>query len=170
MSEKIAQLGREVNNQAGKKEIEKLVREMEKLTREVGDCLEKAQNGADIPDKKAFVRNLGFIAQQIGSAVDKIISQKGVMDALNEKFDKTGGMYDTGRPIAVIFTGLKNTNYNNAYAVTVRVDGATIAHMAGLHLAGIDRSISFIVPSGSVYSCSASTHTTSGFDSWVELR
>ncbi|PHM77923.1 tail fiber protein [Xenorhabdus cabanillasii JM26] len=237
--------------------------------------LEKRLNGADIPDKAAFVRNLGFIAQQTGFAEDKIISQKGVTDALNGKFDKTGGYVngeviasqaiksagriavanpngfsgldligehydvifetngeeepylairdkvregtnyvtiprksgtmallsdmdekvskcfgiaqkwvdvtaqraidttytnDTGRPIAVIFTGLKNTNYINAYAVTVRVDGVTIAHMAGTHLAGIDRSISFIVPPGSMYSCSAVTHTTVGFDSWVELR
>ncbi|PHM38588.1 phage tail protein [Xenorhabdus innexi] len=50
--------------------------------------LEKAQNGADIPDKSAFVKNLGFIAQQTGYSATTVMSQRGATTAFALKHSK----------------------------------------------------------------------------------
>ncbi|MCC8368096.1 hypothetical protein J8V57_17855 [Xenorhabdus sp. PB61.4] len=49
--------------------------------------LEKAQNGADIQDKNEFIRQLGCIEQQPGTATDRVMSQKSVTTALSKKMN-----------------------------------------------------------------------------------
>ncbi|PHM64236.1 tail fiber protein [Xenorhabdus stockiae] len=45
-------------------------------------ALEKAQNGADIPDKPTFVKHLNFIEQQTGASTTTVMSQQAVTNAI----------------------------------------------------------------------------------------
>ncbi|WP_426576664.1 phage tail protein [Xenorhabdus stockiae] len=132
--------------------------------------LEKAQNGADIPNTTAFVKNLGLAeTKRLAENALLGIDQRWI-DVTQQR--KVGREYtnETGRPIMVNFTGLATLSESAAYNIIGYVDGVKAIFETGSMLTGSTRSISFIVPPGSTYSCSAYSHATSGFTSWVELR
>lgn len=62
--------------------------EANRATDNANSRLAKNQNGADIPNKSKFIKNLGFIEQQTGSSTTTVMSQLVVTDALNEKLSK----------------------------------------------------------------------------------
>ncbi|WP_426578404.1 phage tail protein [Xenorhabdus stockiae] len=130
----------------------------------------KQQNGADILNTTAFVKNLGLAETKrlaenallgIGQRWRDVTQQRKVgIDYTNE----------TGRPIMVNFTGLAAVAESAAYNIIGYVDGVKAILEVGPMLKGSTRSISFIVPPGSTYSCAAYSDVKSGFVSWVELR
>ncbi|SFK18674.1 phage tail protein, partial [Xenorhabdus mauleonii] len=58
-----------------------------KANQSANNALEKSKNGADIPNKNEFVKNLGLIAQGTGNSTITVMSQKAVTDLANKKAD-----------------------------------------------------------------------------------
>ncbi|MEM8258225.1 hypothetical protein Q4R52_18945, partial [Morganella morganii] len=68
---------------------------------DVNSKLAKDQNGADIPNKDTFIKNLGLgeaaksnLAQTTGTSKTAVMSQDAVTKFGDTKFDKTGGSID----------------------------------------------------------------------------
>ncbi|WP_426578565.1 gp53-like domain-containing protein [Xenorhabdus stockiae] len=67
--------------------------------------LEKNKNGADIPNKDEFVKNLGFIEQKTGTSATTVISQKTATDSFARK-----DLYTEKNKVSVIKTPNKSAS------------------------------------------------------------
>ncbi|WP_053014269.1 MULTISPECIES: hypothetical protein [Xenorhabdus] len=151
--------------------------------------LEKAKNGADIPNKSKFVKNLGFIEQATGASTTTVMSQRAVTDivasnasiGVNQQWrdvtaQRVGGVAyvnDTGRPIAVFArTKTKLAEEPEALGIGGIVNGVLVA-FSGSDYAKLKISlgINFIVPVGANYVVNAQLgHANNFVELWTELR
>lgn len=88
--------------------------------------LAKDQNGADIPNKDAFIENLGLggaaksnLTQTTGTSKTAVMSQNAVTKFGDTKFDKTGGSIDGS--VSVIRDG-------GAISITAKTEGASVRY------------------------------------------
>lgn len=88
--------------------------------------LAKDQNGADIPNKDAFIENLGLggaaksnLTQTTGTSKTAVMSQDAVTKFGDTKFDKTGGSIDGS--VSVIRDG-------GAISITAKTEGASVRY------------------------------------------
>ncbi|WP_250326085.1 phage tail protein [Morganella morganii] len=89
---------------------------------EVSSKLTKNENGADIPDKAAFINNLGLgeaaksgVVQGTGTSTKDVMSQKSVTDALNKK--QPAGNYLTLNAI----TEMPGMGFSGAFSGDINV-------------------------------------------------
>ncbi|MEM8310916.1 gp53-like domain-containing protein [Morganella morganii] len=93
---------------------------------DVNSKLAKDQNGADIPNKDTFIKNLGLgeaaksnLAQTTGTSKTAVMSQDAVTKFGDTKFDKTGGSIDGS--VSVIRDG-------GAISITAKTENASVRY------------------------------------------